>query len=183
MLGLLHRPRIPVQNKTAGGNPARSAAPPPARSPPRPDTSAPACMRRHHRRPSSSPRESAPAACRRSRYAGTPGTASSSFACVPLPEPGAPNRYEPAFTGATAQNSAPPAANPARPRRKAFIVAHDQLRFDLVDRVHGHTHHDQQRCAAEVKIHAQAVQQQPREIRVDPVADQRQVLQLDARRS
>ena len=71
------------------------------------------------------------------------------------------------------------AANPARARGKAFIVAHNQLRLNLVDRIHGDAHHDQQRGAAEVEVDAQSVQQPAREMRVDKVADKRQMLQLD----
>src|SRR5581483_8752999 len=40
---------------------------------------------------------------------------------------------------------------------ESFIVAHHQLRFDLVDRVHGHADHDQQGSAAKVEVHVQAV--------------------------
>ena len=35
---------------------------------------------------------------------------------------------------------------------KSFVVAHHQLRFDLLHRIHGHAHHDQQRRAAEIKL-------------------------------
>ena len=80
-------------------------------------------------------------------------------------------------------HAAAAAANPARTRRKAFVVAHDQLRFNLVDGIHRHADHDQQRRAAEVEVDPQTVQQPAREILIDPVADQRQTLQLDARKS
>ncbi len=36
-------------------------------------------------------------------------------------------------------------------------MAHDELRFDLLDGVHGHTHDDQQRGAAEVEVHSQTM--------------------------
>src|SRR6266700_1687276 len=58
-------------------------------------------------------------------------------------------------------------------------MAHDQLRFDLVDRIHGHAHHDQQRGSAEIELHVQPVQQESREKVVNKVSDKRQVLQLD----
>src|ERR1700683_749458 len=48
-------------------------------------------------------------------------------------------------------------ANASAARRKSVIVAHDQLRLDLLDRVHGHAHYDQQRCAAEVERHTQTI--------------------------
>ena len=44
--------------------------------------------------------------------------------------------------------SAATSADTARTRGEAFVVAHDQLRFDLVDGVHRHADHDQQRSAA-----------------------------------
>src|ERR1700722_1844076 len=47
----------------------------------------------------------------------------------------------------------PASANPAALRRKSIVVPHDQLRFDLGDRIHRHADHDEQRCAAEVEIH------------------------------
>jgi hypothetical protein len=37
-----------------------------------------------------------------------------------------------------------PSADATGPRGKAVIVTHDQLRFDLVDRVHRHTNDDEQ---------------------------------------
>src|ERR1700761_2602226 len=41
--------------------------------------------------------------------------------------------------------------------REAFIVAHDELRFDLLHRIHGNTHNDQQRCAAEIEVHTKTI--------------------------
>src|SRR4029077_756497 len=61
----------------------------------------------------------------------------------------------------------PPAADPPCPGRKALIMAHDQLRLYLVDRIHGHAYDDQQRCSTEVELHVQPVQQEPREIIID----------------
>src|SRR5579872_3094346 len=133
-----------------------------------------------------------------------PRHCTSSLAWVPLPEPGGPNNTR-AWTGGRlmpeigcwsgiaispsaresktpiyASDGRPPPTDPARPRRKAFIMAHDQLRFDLVDRVHGHAHHNEQRGAAEVKRDVQAVQEESRKVRVNEVADQGQMLQFDA---
>src|ERR1700730_17937362 len=50
------------------------------------------------------------------------------------------------------------AANPSALRGKSVVMTHDQLRFNLVHRVHCHPHHNQQRGAAKVKIHSQAIQ-------------------------
>src|SRR6185437_10745585 len=46
-----------------------------------------------------------------------------------------------------------------RARGEALVMAHDQLRLDLLHRVHGHPDHDQQRGAAEVERHPQAVEE------------------------
>src|SRR5580693_10289448 len=54
------------------------------------------------------------------------------------------------------------AANAPAARRKSVIVAHDQLRLDLLDGVHGHADHDQQRRAAKIKSHAQTVRHKVR---------------------
>src|ERR1039458_6481819 len=50
-----------------------------------------------------------------------------------------------------------PSAYATGARGKAVIMTHDQLRFDLVDRIHGHTHHNKQRGAAKVEVHVHAV--------------------------
>src|SRR5579862_3183028 len=116
----------------------------------------------------------------------TPRDCRRSLAWVPFPEPGGPNimRHSLERGGAIGwarglSDTASPPPYPARPRRKSFIVAHDQLRLDLVDGVHGHAHHNQQRGAAEVKVYSQTVQQPAREISVDEVAHQRHALQRD----
>src|SRR5712672_1821365 len=64
----------------------------------------------------------------------------------------------------------PPAAQPALPR-KPFVIPHDQLRFELLHSVHGHADHDQQRCAAEIKLHAQTFQEPGREMAIEPATD------------
>src|SRR5205807_5118418 len=52
----------------------------------------------------------------------------------------------------------PSAADPSTSRRKAFIVAHDELGFDLIDRIHGDTHHDQKRRTPEIKGNVETIQ-------------------------
>src|SRR5438874_6043712 len=47
---------------------------------------------------------------------------------------------------------------------ESFVVAHDELRFDLLDGIHGHADHDEQRGAAEIKVHAQSVSHPGRQI-------------------
>src|SRR6185312_7361671 len=74
----------------------------------------------------------------------------------------------------------PPSANASRTRGKPFVVAHDQLRLNLIDGVHRYADDNQQRRSAKVEIHSQAVQQPAREMRIDKIADSRQALQLDS---
>src|SRR5262249_24193815 len=77
--------------------------------------------------------------------------------------------------------SLPPAADPALPC-KTFIVAHDQLRFELLDGVHRDTDDDQQRGAAKIKVDGQTVQDPLREMTVKPIATHPpgQVVEMDA---
>src|ERR1700722_11049825 len=51
----------------------------------------------------------------------------------------------------------PPSTHPAAPWGEAIVMAHDQLRLDLVDRIHRHAHDDQERGTAEVEAHVQSV--------------------------
>ena len=67
------------------------------------------------------------------------------------------NRGKRIPVGGTVNLPTATAADPAAARREPFVVSHDQLCFDLVDRVHGHADHDQQRSAAKIEIHAQAI--------------------------
>ena len=59
-------------------------------------------------------------------------------------------------------------------RGESVIVAHDELRFDLVHCVHRHADHNQQRCATEEERNAQAVEQPARKMRVDEIPYKRQ---------
>src|SRR5579864_7668933 len=59
-------------------------------------------------------------------------------------------------------------------------MAHDQLRFDLVDSVHGHANHDQQRCSAEVEVDVHAMCHPVRQVLEDPT-DQPNLVEADAR--
>src|ERR1035438_8301969 len=52
----------------------------------------------------------------------------------------------------------PAPSNPSTLGREALVVPHDQLRFHLIDRVHRHANHNQQRRASEIELHAQAFQ-------------------------
>src|SRR5690348_7574412 len=87
---------------------------------------------------------------------GMPKWARSTFACVPLPEPGAPYRRR-------FNRTAPPAASPPPPHcvgrttspsslDEASVLAHDQLRLQLLHGVERDAHDDQDRGAAEVHL-------------------------------
>ena len=69
-----------------------------------------------------------------------PAARRGSGACVPLPAPGAPSRT----TTFMSTSGAPRASFD-----EAFVVAHHQLRLELLHRLDHHRHHDQQRRAAQ----------------------------------
>src|SRR5579863_3317260 len=110
---------------------------------------------------------------------GTEYLAASFFACVPFPAPGGPSKITARlsssggrFCGTTGLVAMflPSTAQPALPS-KPFVVPHDQLSFQLLHRVHGHTDDDQQRRAAEIKLHAQTFQEPHGEMAVEPGAN------------
>ena len=88
---------------------------------------------------------------------GTPRCAASRAACVPFPAPGGPRKMTRGRAPARAlRASVGHGSSGPCPAREAVVVAHDELRLDLGDGVHGHAHDDQQRGAAEVEVEAQA---------------------------
>src|SRR6202522_3806953 len=104
------------------------------------------------------------------------------LACVPFPAPGGPRKISASFAvtfsgdrftllAATATHSAL--------AHETVVIPHHQLRFQLLHRIHRHADHDQQRRAPEIKLHVQPGQNEPREVRVEPHAHQRQMLQMD----
>src|SRR5581483_9207102 len=48
-------------------------------------------------------------------------------------------------------------ADASTARGKALVMAHDELRLNLLHGIHGDADHDQQRSAAEIKRHAQTI--------------------------
>src|SRR5271156_2928853 len=96
------------------------------------------------------------------------------LAWVPLPTPGAPKRRtgpgrKCLSAGAVSGSDAVlvvngltflpalAATDAATLGSEAVVVAHDELRFDLLDRVHGYADDDEQRGAPEVEVDAEAV--------------------------
>ena len=143
-LGLRHRARKPVEDEPGRARPAGSS-----RSRTMPIitsslTSSPRSMIALHALADLACRR-APlrAGCRRSRSSGIPRARANRSACVPFPAPGGPSMIR-----FSATRLAPPSANP-RLLHEAVVVPHDQLRLDLLHRVHRHADDDQQRRAAE----------------------------------
>src|SRR5215207_11516801 len=60
-----------------------------------------------------------------------------------------------------------------------IVVAHDQLRLDLLNSVHRHTDDDQQRCAAEVELHAHTLGDEPGQRRIELLPDPGDLLNLE----
>src|SRR6185436_10855463 len=111
----------------------------------------------------------------------------SSRACVPFPAPGGPNKITAptCFSMAWAMGCdlvrAPPATNLSRLRRETLVMTHDKLRLHLVYRVHCHADHNQQRSAAEVKVHIQSFQEPAGEVLIEKQPHgARQVVQPDS---
>src|SRR5260221_14516435 len=72
------------------------------------------------------------------------------------------------------------AADAAAAWREAIVMAHDQLRLDLRDRIHGHTDDNQQRRSAEVKVHAQAIRHPGRQRLKKPAEGPGKVVEVNA---
>src|SRR6266851_2100367 len=101
---------------------------------------------------------------------GTPKRRAISFDWVPLPAPGGPTKItaRPSVAaGPTAAGLRVAAATHPPLFRKAFVMPHHELRFNLLNRVHRHTDHQPLRKQADQReIHA-AHERQPAENPVD----------------
>ena len=67
------------------------------------------------------------------------------MAWVPFPAPGGPRRIIPIIGLSPPSPSYPPFLE------EPFVMPRDQVRLDLLDRVHGDTHHDREPCPAEIE--------------------------------
>src|SRR5690348_11671732 len=108
---------------------------------------------------------------------GIPKTLERRAACVPLPTPGGPNsrrfslnarllHQSDGLAGAAHRARGPGAAAAnARPLRpgEPLVVAGDEVRLDLLDRVERDADHDHEARAAEVKRHLHLLVQQGRQ--------------------
>src|ERR1044071_619825 len=78
-------------------------------------------------------------------------------AWVPLPAPGGPRKMTRApIAGSGLGLASATDPSPLARSAEAFVVAHDELRLHLGDRVHGHADDDQERGAAEIEVEAEA---------------------------
>src|ERR1700722_1754898 len=105
------------------------------------------------------------------------------WACVPLPAPGGPSRMtarpSPCNTP-TAPRSAVTSATQLSLLYEPFVIPHHQLGLDLLNCIHRHADHDQQRGAAKIEIYFQPFQNEAPHVVVKPRSDKRQVLQVNA---
>ena len=63
---------------------------------------------------------------------------------------------------------------------EAVVIAHDQLGFDLLHRIHGDANHNQKRSAAEIEGDVQTFEHEAPHVIVKPHTYPGQVLQMDA---
>src|SRR6202012_5211642 len=65
-------------------------------------------------------------------------------------------------------------------RREAIVVAHDEVRFNLLHGIHGDADDDQQRGSAEVEVEAEAVRN-PGGHAIEEAAEQPEMIEVNAR--
>src|SRR5258706_14868807 len=105
---------------------------------------------------------------------GTPKRLESRFACVPLPLPGGPMKIS-----FTCSLPSPPADTAAF--HESVVMAHDELRFDLLDRIHRHADDDEEGGSTEVEVEAHTRRHPGRQHPVEPGAEaERQLGHVDA---
>src|SRR5579884_1287224 len=64
---------------------------------------------------------------------------------------------------------------------ESFVIAHHELRFNLLNGIHGHADDDEQRGAAEVEVYVQPLQNKPPHMVIEPSAHSSgQVVEMDA---
>ena len=74
---------------------------------------------------------------------------------------------------------ATPATDAAGLRAEAVVVAHNQLRFDLLDGIHCYADYDQQGGSAEVEVYAQTTRN-PGWQTIEQAANEWNVVEMDA---
>src|SRR4051795_2635890 len=99
---------------------------------------------------------------------GSPKSSVRREACVPLPAPGGPSRIRfSSLIRIVVRRSLACGDRRARPYslQEAFVVAHHELRLELLHRVQGHADDDQDRRAAEVEVRGGLVDEDRRQCR------------------
>src|SRR5215210_6727725 len=117
--------------------------------------------------------------------AGTPSWLASRVAWVPLPAPGGPSRTilgRPlrAIPKLVAGSLSAPPTTDATLFHEPFVVAHHELAFDLLDRIHRHADHDEERGAAEVELDPQTLGEPIWEVGSERAPDHRQAGHVEA---
>src|SRR5436190_5172022 len=107
-------------------------------------TSWPRLMYRSASRPSAVPLATAARSRSPDASTGTPRWRERTGACVPLPAPG-----DPRSTTTVIGGGGEPARRPTSSSNESFVVAHEELRLDLLHRLDDDTDDDQQARAAE----------------------------------
>src|SRR3954468_8718241 len=107
-----------------------------------------------------------------------PRSRANRVACVPFPAPGGPimMTFRPIRFLALSTWKAPKPCLSAPPAdagllHEAVVVPHDELRFHLLNGVHRHAHHDEQRRAAKVERHPHTLGEPCWQRRIEPLAD------------
>src|SRR5260370_21556357 len=63
---------------------------------------------------------------------------------------------------------------------EAFVIAHHELSFDLLNRIHGHTHDDEQGGRTEIEVSFEALEHEPPHVLIEPGAHgSRQMVKMD----
>jgi hypothetical protein len=157
LFGLRHRPRKAVEDETRRRHRARQ----PLFDHLQNDLVRHQLAALHDRlgqRPSSVPRLMASRSMSPVERCGTCMLCAKRFAWVPFPSSRRPQKISARLRAIHRPNARLiNRGGPARgPCHKPFVIPHHQLRFQLLHRIHGHADHDQQRSAAEIKLHVQS---------------------------
>ena len=158
-IGLRDRARKPVEDEARARSRCACSRSSMAPSKMSSGTSSPRSMNRFACTPSGVLRFTAARSRSPDEMCGTPNRSCSSFACVPLPGTGGTHRES--CAPVQLRSSAPPTQPPAL--HEALVAARQHVRFDLRHGVERHADDDQQRRAAEVERHVEALDQDRRQ--------------------